>query len=256
MVSLTSENTENGIKRFHPGWVFQLLIHPKHTIQTIIDQEKKVWLTPLLVLSLLTVLAGLIAGPIRREVTVTGASIPADFQYYSTDQQAQFKSAQATQSSALFTYVFPIMGSLLGIWISWFILSSVLHLSLTLSGSRTSSLHAYNLVAWTMLPLALRQIVQILGMLLAHSVVSSAGLSGFITGTGGAAFLAGMLAQIDLFFLWQVILLLVGVVPLSRLTRAKAWGATFFALLILMLIMALPKLITSMLSGLSSGGLF
>jgi Yip1 domain. len=254
MASLTNETTENGIGRFHLDWVYQLLLHPKRTIQKVTEQEKSVWLTPLLVLSLLVILAGLIAGPIRRDATIAGASTPADFQYYSSDQQAQFKTAQATQSSALFTYVFPTVGALLGIWISWFILSSVLHLSLTLSGSRTSSLHTYNLVAWTMLPLALRQLIQILVMLLSHTVVTNAGLSGFISGSGGAAFLAGILSQIDLFFIWQIVLLLLGVVPLSQLARGKAWGATFFALLILMLIMALPKLVTSMLSGLSGGG--
>jgi hypothetical protein len=106
-----------------------------------------------------------------------------------------------------------------------------------------------------MLPLAVRQVIQILAMLFAHSVVTSAGLSGFISGTGGAAYLAGILAQIDLFFIWQICLLLIGVRILSRLTRAKAWGATFFALLILILLVALPKLITSMLSGLSTGGI-
>jgi hypothetical protein len=255
MDSLTTANTESGIKRFHLDWILPLYLHPQKTIQSIIDQEKPVWLTPLLVLSLLAILAGLIAGPIRQQAIVSGASLPADFQYYSSDQQAQFMSAQATQSSALFTFVFPIVSSLLGIWASWFILSSVLHLSLTLSGSRTPSLHTYNLVAWTMLPLALRQMIQILAMLLGHSVVTSAGLSGFISGTGGAAYLAGILAQIDLFFIWQICLLLIGVRILSRLTRAKVWGATFFALLILILLVALPKLITSMLSGLSIGGI-
>ncbi len=175
MDSLTTANTENGLKRFHLDWIFPLYFHPKKAIQNIVEREKSVWLTPLLVLSLLAILGGLIAGPIRREAIISGASLPADFQYYSTDQQTQYKNAQVTQSSALFTFVFPSVGSLLNIWISSLILSSILHLSLTLSGSRTPSVHTYNLVAWTMLPLAVRQVVQTLGMLLAHSVVTSAG---------------------------------------------------------------------------------
>jgi hypothetical protein len=255
MDSLITANAENGIKRFHLDWILPLYFHPKKTIQSVVEQEKPVWLTPLLVLSLLAILAGLLAGPIRRQTIISGASLPADFQYYSNDQQTQFMNSQATQSSALFTFVFPIVSSLLGIWIGWFILSSVLHLSLTLSGSRTPSLHTYNLVAWTMLPLAVRQVVQILAILLAHSVVTNTGLSGFVSGTGGAAYLAGILAQIDLFFIWQICLLLIGVLMLSRLTQTKAWGATLFALLILVLLVALPKLITSMLSGLSTGGI-
>jgi Yip1 domain len=255
MDPIPSQNTENGARRFHFEWLLPIFFRPKKTIQTVIEQEKSVWLTPLLIISALVILAGLVAGPIRREAIISGTSTPINFQYYTVDQQAQFKSAQATQTSALFTYIFPTVGTLLGIWISWFILSIILHLSLTLAGSRTSSAHSFNLVAWTMMPLGVRQIVQLLAMLVTHTVISSPGLSGFVTGSGGAAYLAGVLAQIDLYFIWQICLLLYGVLPLSKLTRSKAWSATAFSLLILILLAALPKLFTSLLSGISLGGL-
>ena len=165
-------------------------------------------------------------------------------------------TAQSSQSSALFTFIFPIIGALLGIWISWFLLSSILHLSLTLAGSRTHSVHSYNLVAWTMLPLAVRLVVQILAMLFSHTLISHAGLSGFVSGSGGAAFLGGILAQVDIYFAWQICLLLYGVLPQSSLAKSKAWGATAFALVLYVLLMALPKVFSSLLSGLSLGGLF
>jgi hypothetical protein len=215
-------------------------------------------LTPLLVISILVLIAGLIAGPIRKNAIISGANLPADFQYYSAEQQAQFMNAQATQSSALFTFIFPILGSLLGIWLSWFLLSSLLHLSLTLSGSRASNFHSYNLVGWSMLPIAIRLVVQIIAMIFSHSLISSTGLSGFISpgATGGMAFLAGVLGQIDLYFFWQIILMLLGVVTLSGLARSKAWAATGISILILVLLIALPHLASSMLGGFSMSGFY
>ena len=243
-------------KRLRFDWLIPALIHPRKTFQKIVEFEKPVWLTPLLLLSLLALLACVIAGPIQREAIINGASLPANFQYYTADQQAEFLSAQSSQSSFLFTFIFPIVKSLLQIWAGWFLLSIFLHLSLTLAGSRTQSLHSYNLVAWSMLPLAFRQIIQMAAMLFSHTLITNAGLSGFISGSGGAALLAGILAQIDIYFIWQIILLFIGVIPLSSLSRSKAWGGTALSLVVVILLSALPRLISSLLSGLSLGGLF
>ena len=239
-------------------WILPTLIRPKKTIEEIVKKDKSVWLTPLLIISVLVIIASLIGGPIRKNAIVSGANLPADFQYYSAEQQAQFMNAQATQSSALFTMIFPMAGTLIGVWFSWFLLSSLLHLSLTLSGSRASSMHSYNLVGWSMVPIIVREVVQIIAMIFSHSVVTSAGLSGFIASDvkGGLAFIAGILGQIDIYLIWQIVLILLGVTILSGLSRTKAWMATGISFLILVILLALPRLATSMLSGLSTGGFY
>jgi hypothetical protein len=237
-------------------WIFSILLHPRKTIQKILEQEKPVWLTPLLVLSVLVIIAGLIAWPIRRDAIINGATLPADFQYYSTEMQTQFLNAQATQSSALFTFIFPVLGSLVGIWLGWFLMSSILHMSHFISGSSAEKLGYFNLTAWAMTPLLLRQVIQILAMLFSRTAISATGLSGFITATGGgSAYLAGILGQVDIYFIWQVILLLLGVVPLSGLTRTKSWTATAITLLIMVLLFALPHFLSSILSGFTTAGI-
>lgn len=256
MDTLTQQNSESRVKKLHLEWIVPTFLHPRQTLSKIVEQEKPVWLTPLLVLSVLILIAGLVAGPIRRDAIASGMNLPASFQYYSQDQQTEYLNAQVTRGSALFTFVFPIVGALLGTWIVWFLLGSVLHLSLTLAGSRAKSLHMYNLAAWTMLPLALREIVQIIAMLVSHTLISNTGLSGFVTGSGGAAFLAGLLGQIDIFFIWELCLLFYGVLLLSKLAKLKAWGATTVTVLLVMVLAAVPHLVSSMLSGVSLGGLF
>jgi hypothetical protein len=251
----TETKKPGGVSRFglHLEWIFPIFLKPQKTIKKIIEQEKPVWLTPLLVISLLVIIAGLIAWPIKRDALVNGATLPADFQYYSTDQQTQYLNAQATQSSALFTFIFPVLGSLAGVWVAWLLMSSILHMSNFISGSSTERMGYFNLVGWAMSPIILREIVRILAMVFSHTAVSNTGLSGFIANgtTGGGAFLAGILGQVDIYFIWEIVLLFIGVIPLSGLTRSKSWLATTITLLVMVLLMALPHYLYSLVSGFS-----
>lgn len=235
-------------------WILPLFLRPKKTTAAIAAQEKNVWLTPLVIVSVLAIIAALVAAPIRRDAIQMGTNLPPDFQYYSQEQQQQFYEAQATQTSPLFLFVFPVLGGLFKLWISWFLLSVLLYLTLTLMGSRSASLKSYNLAAWTFLPFAVRYVVQILAMLFTHTQVANPGLSGFVSADvkGLAAFFGAFIGLIDIYFIFQVVLLFLGAVPLSGIAKTKAWIATGIAVFILMLLQAVPGLLTSALSGLSA----
>ena len=240
-------------RNFH--WLYSLLVKPRATMHAINEQQKNIWLTPLMVISVLSILLVLVAAPIRRNTIQMGLTTPPDFQYYSADQQAQFLNAQATQTSPIFLYVFPVVFGLVSIWLSWFLLSSILHLVLTLTGSHAPSLKSYNLVGWVMLPLGVRSLVQIIGMLVMRSTINGAGLSGLLgyDVSGIAAYLAAFLGLVDIFFLWMCLLLVIGVRDFSGLSKSKAILATVGTIFIFMIIFALPGFLKSILSNLSIG---
>jgi len=244
---------------WYTGWILPLFTRPARTTTAIVAQEKAVWLTPLLILSVLVILSVAIGAPIKRNVIQMGSELPPDFQYYSPEMQEQYFAAQAKQTSPLFLYVFPLLSGLLKVWVPWFLLSILMYLSLTLAGSRAGSIKSYNLVAWSMLPQAIRTLVQILAMLFSKMVVSAPGLSGFIDSeaAGIGAYFRSILGFIDIYFIFQIILLLIGSVPLSGLSRSKAWIATTISVVIVLLLMAIPGLLASALGGLSlSGGFY
>jgi len=145
-----------------------------------------------------------------------------------------------------------------GFWLIWFLLSSILHLSITLFGSRSSRQQVSNLAAWTMTPLALRLLVEIIAVLTTHRLIENRGLSSLIAADaeGFSVFLRGILANIDLYYVWHVILLLVGAVPLSGLSKSKANQATLIAAITMLLLMAVPALLSSVLSSLSTSSGF
>ncbi len=241
-------------RRFYFNFLLPLLVKPRSTMEEIVAQARSTWLTPLLALSLLVLLTVLIGGPIRTQAALTPSTqLPENYQYFSPEQQQQFQTAQTSQAGALFVYVFPAVSGLAGVWISWLLLGGLLHLLLTLMGSRSSSATAMSVSAWAMLPFALRSLVQAVGMLATHSLISHPGLSGFAPdGAGLVAYLAALLGHIDLYLVWMAALLVIGAQHMSGLKLGKAAASVAVAVILLVSLQAVPGFISAQLSGLGT----
>ena len=256
MTEAEMKATINHVKKpraLHFEWVLPLFLRPTRTLKTIVERDHPVWLTPLLILSLLAIVLVLVGAPIRAEQAQQVGELPPDFQYWGPQQQEEYLAAQGNKANPIFIYLFPALGSLIGIWLSWFLLGSILHLALTLSGSRGSSGQAVNLVGWAGLPIALRYIVQAIAILASRRLVQSSGVSGFISAEaeGITAFLRILLGFVDIYWIWQVVLLMIGVLPLTGLTRGKAWTAVLTSVILLLIIQSVPGYVSSLLGGLS-----
>lgn len=107
---------------------------------------------------------------------------------------------------------------------------------------------ALNIVGWANLPFMLRDVLRVIFMLLAGRAIVSPGFSGF---AGSAVFLAKILSRVDLFFLWNAILLVIGFGIADGLPRNKAIIGVVIVLLILLLALAGVGALTSSLGGLS-----
>ena len=239
-------------RRLHFEWVLPLFFRPARTLKTVVERDHPFWQTPLLILSVLAILVVLVGAPIRTQLSQQVGELPPDFQYWPPDQQEQYFASQANKANPLFIYLFPALGALIGIWLSWFLFGSILHLALTLSGSRGTSRQAINLVAWASLPFAIRSIVTILAILINKRLIEAAGVSGFIAADaqGFASFMRVLLAFVDIYLIWQVILLMVGSLPLTGLSRGKAWTAVLISVLLMLVLQTVPGYVSSLLSGL------
>lgn len=240
-------------RRLHFEWLLPLFFSPRRTLEQVRKQDHGVWLLPLLVISLLAVIAMICAGGPRQLAAETGTNLPPNFLYYTPEQQQQFLDAMANARGPFFMIVLPAMMALIGIWLSWFLLGSILHLALTMSGSRSSSTASLNLTAWASLPFGIMYIVQAIYFLNANTLIRSPGLSGFVAADtrGIEAYFGSVLALVTLYLLWQVALLLVGVRGISGLARGKAWFATLVSVVLVLLLQALPGFLLGQLGELS-----
>lgn len=241
----------------HFGWFLTTFIKPGKTMHEIASAEKGSWLLPLLLLTLLTLINIWTAGPLRQQAMLNNpGELPESFQYMSPEQQEQYMAAQASAAGPTQVYIFPGIGAVVGLWMSWFVLGGVLHLVLTLLGSRSTNTASFNLAAWASLPFAIRLIVQIVAMLTTHQLIKSPGLSGFIAddATGALAVLRIMLSMVDVYLIWQIVLLWIGSASTAGLQRGKALGGILISVLLVLVMAALPGFLIAQVSGLNVSG--
>jgi hypothetical protein len=240
--------------RFQFAWVSEVLFHPRRAFARITALNRGVWLTPLLILTLTTLLRVAAAGWVRQNFAVTGEMpLPPDFQYYSPEQQAQFMQAMQSTQGPVFIYVFPAISGLLGIWLGWLLVGGLLHLVLTMLGGRGDTMSSMNLVAWASLPFAVRDLVRVAALVVSRQPIASPGLAGFAPAdpSGFMAYLAAWLPLIDIFLIWHMALLVVGVRAGSSLRRGKAIGGPTATVLVVLALLALVQFLVARLGSLT-----
>lgn len=244
-------------RKFTLKWLFSVFFKPGQSLQEIADKDHAVWIAPLLILMISALLVVLVAAPVIGRTSQT-VSMPEGFEYFSPEQQQQFQESVAVGASPVVTIIFPLASRFLGIWLGWFLLASILHLSLTLNGSRSSNRSILNVVSWASLPFVIRDLVQTVVILSTSQLIPSPGLSGFVSAdaTGFSLFLGSFLAYVDIYLIWQFILVMLGARKVSGLKPGKVWLATILAFIIFISLKALPGFIAGQLGSLSSGGMF
>jgi hypothetical protein len=181
----------------------------------------------------------LLVGRIKSQAASLGEiTYSPDYQYYTAEQQAQYMQAIQSTQGPVFVYVLPAISALLGVWIGWLILGGVLHLVTTLFGGRGSTALSMNIVAWSSLPLALREFIQIIYILITKKIISNPGLSGFspIGDSGLPLFIGQILKLIDIYLVWQIVLLILGIRVSTGLNPTKSIFSVIITVLIILLL--------------------
>lgn len=238
-------------RRWRFEWLLPALFQPRQLFPQIAAATTGVGFTPIMVLITTAVIRVLVTGSLRQAAAARGQiPLPPGFEFYTPEQQAQFQQAMTATSGPIFTYLLPAVTAVLGILFAWLVISALLHLVLTLLGGRGSSRQMFNVVAWSLLPFAVRDVVRIVAMLNSNQLLTSPGLSGFAPTEGGtlSIYLTALLALVDLYAIWQLILLGIGVRASVGLTAGKVWGTVLVTMVVILLARALPAVIAAQFS--------
>lgn len=169
--------------------------------------------------------------------------------------------AGATSVGALST-VLGMLGQAAGVIVRWLLWAVALYIVATVSGGRSSFGQTLHMVAWTWLPYAVRGLVQTVYLLFGGAAITFAGLSGFApgareaaAGTGtlsaGQAVVQHLLAQVDVYWVWNLVLLVLGVMTVAHLARRKSILVTAGVWLLITALGLVPVLISSSLANVS-----
>jgi hypothetical protein len=244
MTSEPSNEEMQSHQRFQWKWIPLALFRPGKGMKGVAAQNRGVWLTPMLTLTLAALARVIAAGWVKQTAALSGEiPLPPDFQYYSPEMQAQYMQAMQATQGPVFNYVFPAILALLTAWLGWLLLGGLVHLALTMLGGRGDTGVSMNLAAWAGLPFAVRDLVRAIAIVISRQGIDSPGLAGFAPAeaAGFTAYLVAWLPFIDIYLLWHLLLLTVGARAATSLPRFKA---ALGVLLPLLLVLALGALIS------------
>lgn len=231
---MTENITLQSTSRFNFARIVEMLLQPQRTFALLAEELRSSWSTPMLALSISAFLGVIVSGYLTSRAAMMGeVQLPRDWEWWTPDMQANYMQAQQSMQGPVFSYIIPLVSALVGLWLGWLILSGLLHLGSTLLGGRGSMQGALNITGWASLPFLIRDVLRIMFMLIVGHSITSPGLSGF---AGSAAFWAQLLTRVDIFFIWSIVLLVIGFGIGDSLPKAKAITDVVVVALLLLLL--------------------
>jgi len=239
-------------------------VRPRSTLEYLNEHGKRAWWVPALLGLLLVLLPVLVAAPITarqsREAFIAAQEQMGE-RFGGQQDPAQMERAMSIATNPLIITVFPAVAAVLGRIAGWLVWAGVLYLAGMALGGRTTYGALFRTVVWAWLPYALRGLLQTIYIAASGQLIANPGLSGLVKqpqsvgemfvappNTGQMLCAAG-LAQVDLFLVWNLILLIIGVTVTTRLSTRKAALITLGVWLLLTALSLIPTLVSSLFMG-------
>jgi hypothetical protein len=240
-----------------------IIRQPKATFEYLRGAGGRQWLWLALIAILLTIAPITASAPITARTAREALEAQFDAQEERGQALTPEMRQQASQISTnpLFTVVFPGILGVVGLVVSWLVWSGALHLLSVMVGGDSHFRAMFKMAVWAGLPLILRGVLQTVFILVTGETISNPGLSGLVAQerpvseiilqppSAGTLAIQSFLSQIDLFFIWYMVLLVIGVRVMARFSLRKAIlivaGIWLVLTIVRMLFAALPTLFMS-----------
>jgi hypothetical protein len=211
------------------GWIDQ----PKKTLRYVIKESRwPQWLAPVLIILAASIVVTVVSAPLASEMSRQQAEEQMQAQMASIpeEQEDQVMSTIDTFTSPLFVAAMGIVFTVLGLILTWLFRGALLFFIGYVLGTDNRYIQMVTLVLWAWLPFALRDLVQAIYVLLNGQLPINKGLS-FLVASGdqlqnAGNLLYGFLGQIDIFLVWHLLLVGVGIAVTTRSTTTKTAFAT------------------------------
>jgi len=204
------------------GWLAGILVRPRTTLVKADQRGGASWWLPLLLSLVMVVLPLAVGAPIlareAREAVTASQEQMAEQRgmEISAEQQEQIESIAA---NPLIIVGFPAVAAVFGQIVGWLFWAGALYLAGIALGGRSPFGSMFRVVAWASVPLTLRGVIQTIYILLTGETIANQGLSGF---AGESVVLNALLSRIDVFLIWRLIVLVIGVGVVTHLSRRKS----------------------------------
>jgi len=216
--------------------VWDLIRRPRTALTYLSEANDRRWLWMAALAIVAVVLPIIVAAPITTRLSQEAMMAALEAQGGQMEGASPELQQQITSfaTNPLFTIVLPAGGALVGLLAGWLVWCAVLHFSSTLLGGNSRFRQMWQIVVWAWFPFALRGLIQTIFILVSGDIISNPGLSGLIESPQTPAEILAMaqspgqmaqqalLGRIDLFLVWNLFLLVTGVMVAAKLSGRKA----------------------------------
>ena len=239
-----------------------VLLKPRATLTTLSTARRRWWWLPALLMIAALTLHGVVyssanARDMARIMEASLDGLPPQTRGVATPQAASGLSVVTVVRAA---------GQVLGTFVAWLTWAGLLYLASTFLGQNGAHFGGFfAMVAWTWMPYTVRGFVQAAYTAVTQNAIYNQGLSGLVvdrtptaaglvrgafplggalTGpTRGDQVLAALLARVDVYLIWYLVLVVLGVAAFARLNAKKAVVATLVIWVLFTLVGLLPTLV-------------
>lgn len=218
-----------------PRLLWDIVVRPRSALAYVGAQGRRTWWLPALLALLFVVLPVVVAAPItaresREAVAALQEQLAEDMP---ADALEQMEGAMSIVASPLITLVFPAIGGSVGRVASWAAWAGALYLASVALGGKSSFSQLFPIVVWAGLPYAVRGALQTVYVWASGELILNPGFSGLVSQTGtvadmvtaspstGQQLLSAILSRVDVFVIWHLALLVIGVLAATHLSRRK-----------------------------------
>ena len=255
------ENTLMPAKKNVIALLFGILIRPKATFDYLKNNHKRSWWLPAILVLLLILVPIVVAAraspitpaPMPMEPGITGPEVIIIERGMEPGMGMPPEAATSSPFNIL-----KLLSAGFGTAGAWLLWGGALYLASVFLGRSSSFGQMFRLAVWTWLPYGIRGLVQTIYILLSGTLIVNAGLSGFVLdrstppllppGPGQLA-LASILGRVDLYLIWHLLLVSVGLMAFTNLKRKKALLAAVAIWINLALLGVIPAIFGGIFQG-------
>jgi len=210
--------------------LFGVLLRPKSTFTYLKDNHKHAWWLPAILILLLTV------APLVAASRTVAPAVPMEMEAMMGEKAMMIEGYDPMMGEAPMQpptsglNLFQIAGKIVGTPAAWLLWGAALYLASVFLGRSSSFGQMFRLSVWTWLPYGIRGLVQTAYILGTGETITNAGLSGFVNQTTNAMIAPGpgqlaltsILGKVDLYMVWHLILVSLGLMSFTNLKYRKA----------------------------------
>jgi len=208
-----------------PNLLWGIVVQPVRTLTYLHDCPQRTWLAPVILAILLVTAQSLVTVPVANQAAA--AQMEEQLAQMPIDQRAQIEGRMHQGPSLPLLAGTMLVGGLIGLCARWLFRSGAIHLFSLGLGGRNRFNQVFSMVVWTWVPLLVRSLLQTLYIAFSGTLPAHQGLAAYLAALGqplpaGTSYALLSQTQLDLFALWNLMLLALGVLITTGLSRVKA----------------------------------